>query len=265
MRLLPCRHHRQRQGSARHKPLADARRHRRRPRRQYLPLRLAQPHHPRGAKSGGANAGRSTHMNAPLPGILADNPMLDRWVSFPAPGKITVNTGRVEIGQGVLTAMAQIAADELDVAMARITIRSGDTESHPQRRLHRRQPVDAVGRRRHAPGLRRRARAVPGAGRRHHRLPSKRADRERRQHPARRQADGTGLLDACRRGEPRGQGERQRAHASRFPSSSTSAKQRAPRSARQDFRQGHLHPRHAIARHGACARGAPAQSRRDHR
>lgn len=70
-------------------------------------------------------------MNTPLPGILADNPMLDRWISFPAPGKVIVNTGRVEIGQGVLTAMAQIAADELDVAMDRITIRSGDTELTP--------------------------------------------------------------------------------------------------------------------------------------
>ena len=70
-------------------------------------------------------------MNAPLPDILADNPMLDRWVSFPAPGKITINTGRVEIGQGVLTAMAQIAADELGVAMERIVIRSGDTDLTP--------------------------------------------------------------------------------------------------------------------------------------
>jgi nicotinate dehydrogenase subunit B len=70
-------------------------------------------------------------MNAPLPGPLADNPRLDRWVAFPAPGKVVINTGRVEIGQGVLTAMAQIAADELDVAMARITIRSGDTELTP--------------------------------------------------------------------------------------------------------------------------------------
>src|SRR5476649_2519138 len=67
-------------------------------------------------------------MNAPvLPGPLNDNPILDRWVSFPAPGKVTINTGRVELGQGVLTAMAQIAADELDVAMDRITIRSGNT------------------------------------------------------------------------------------------------------------------------------------------
>ena len=70
-------------------------------------------------------------MNAPLPGPLADNPSLDRWIAFPAPGKVAVNTGRVEIGQGVLTAMAQIAADELDVAMERIAIRSGDTEFTP--------------------------------------------------------------------------------------------------------------------------------------
>ena len=49
-------------------------------------------------------------MNAPaLPGPLNDNPMLDRWVSFPAPGKVSVNTGRVEIGQGVLTAMLDLS------------------------------------------------------------------------------------------------------------------------------------------------------------
>ncbi|MGB8566738.1 MAG: molybdopterin cofactor-binding domain-containing protein, partial [Pseudolabrys sp.] len=70
-------------------------------------------------------------MNAPLPGPLNDNPVLDRWVTFPSAGKVTVLTGRVELGQGVLTAMAQIAADELDVAMSRITIRSGDTKKAP--------------------------------------------------------------------------------------------------------------------------------------
>ena len=70
-------------------------------------------------------------MNAPLPGPLNDNPSLDRWVAFPSPGKVTVLTGRVELGQGVLTAMAQIAADELDVTMERITVRSGDTEKAP--------------------------------------------------------------------------------------------------------------------------------------
>jgi len=37
-------------------------------------------------------------MNAPvLSGPLADNPRLDRWVTFPAPGKVTVGTGRVAL------------------------------------------------------------------------------------------------------------------------------------------------------------------------
>jgi CO/xanthine dehydrogenase Mo-binding subunit len=70
-------------------------------------------------------------MNAPLPGPLNDNPSLDRWLAFPKPGHVTVFTGRVELGQGVLTAMAQIAADELDVAMTRIAVVSGDTELTP--------------------------------------------------------------------------------------------------------------------------------------
>ena len=66
-----------------------------------------------------------------LAGPLADNPSLDRWVAFPVPGKVAISTGRVEIGQGVLTAMAQIAADELDVALERISIQSGDTDHTP--------------------------------------------------------------------------------------------------------------------------------------
>ena len=49
-----------------------------------------------------------------LPPLLAANPRLDQWVRFPSPGHVTVSTGRVEIGQGVLTAMLQIAAEELE-------------------------------------------------------------------------------------------------------------------------------------------------------
>ena len=71
-------------------------------------------------------------MNAPvLPGTLNDNPVLDRWVTFPTPGNVTVNTGRVELGQGVLTAMQQVAADELYVSPARVTVHSGDTVRAP--------------------------------------------------------------------------------------------------------------------------------------
>ena len=50
------------------------------------------------------------------------NPRLDQWVGFPEPGHVAVSTGRVEIGQGVLTAMRQIAAEELDVAPTRIVL-----------------------------------------------------------------------------------------------------------------------------------------------
>jgi CO/xanthine dehydrogenase Mo-binding subunit len=63
--------------------------------------------------------------------MLAANPRLDQWVAFPAPGQVRVNTGRVEIGQGVLTAMRQIAAEELDVAAERILLESGDTDRTP--------------------------------------------------------------------------------------------------------------------------------------
>src|SRR5438105_55599 len=66
-----------------------------------------------------------------LPGMLRDNPRLDQWVRFDTKGRVTVSTGRVEIGQGVLTAMRQIAAEELDVSPDRILLQTGDTELTP--------------------------------------------------------------------------------------------------------------------------------------
>jgi CO/xanthine dehydrogenase Mo-binding subunit len=66
-----------------------------------------------------------------LPPLLADNPRLDQWVGFPETGRVRVSTGRVEIGQGVLTAMHQIAAEELDVAPERIMLQTGDTDLTP--------------------------------------------------------------------------------------------------------------------------------------
>src|SRR5262249_52907440 len=66
-----------------------------------------------------------------LPPLLAANPRLDQWVRFPSPGRVEVSTGRVEIGQGVLTAMLQIAAEELDVSPQRILLQTGDTDLTP--------------------------------------------------------------------------------------------------------------------------------------
>jgi CO/xanthine dehydrogenase Mo-binding subunit len=66
-----------------------------------------------------------------LPKSLVDNPRLDAWVSFEAGGKVRVATGKVELGQGIVTALSQIAAEELDVAPERLRIVSGDTCHSP--------------------------------------------------------------------------------------------------------------------------------------
>ena len=53
-----------------------------------------------------------------LPASLAANPRLGDWVSIRPTGIVEIRSGKVELGQGVLTALAQIAAEELDVDFA---------------------------------------------------------------------------------------------------------------------------------------------------
>jgi CO/xanthine dehydrogenase Mo-binding subunit len=68
---------------------------------------------------------------AKLPGSLATNPELDAWIRINQNGSATVCTGKVELGQGIVTALAQIAAEELDLPLARVQIISGDTARTP--------------------------------------------------------------------------------------------------------------------------------------
>jgi nicotinate dehydrogenase subunit B len=68
---------------------------------------------------------------APLPGSLNANRMLDSWLRIDPNGTVTIFTGKIELGQGIGTALAQIAADELDVEMKRIEIVAGDTARTP--------------------------------------------------------------------------------------------------------------------------------------
>jgi CO/xanthine dehydrogenase Mo-binding subunit len=68
---------------------------------------------------------------ASLPGSLNGNPMLDAWIRIGADGDATVCTGKVELGQGIVTALAQIAAEELDLPLGRVRMISGDTEMTP--------------------------------------------------------------------------------------------------------------------------------------
>ena len=66
-----------------------------------------------------------------LPQDLVKQPSLDGWVRIDPPGTVTIFTGKVELGQGVLTALAQIAADGMDVSFERIAIIGGDTAQTP--------------------------------------------------------------------------------------------------------------------------------------
>jgi CO/xanthine dehydrogenase Mo-binding subunit len=70
-------------------------------------------------------------MAGALPQSLVDNPVLGRWVAFEQDGRVRIASGKVEIGQGILTALTQIAAEELDVAPARVCIVSGETDVSP--------------------------------------------------------------------------------------------------------------------------------------
>jgi nicotinate dehydrogenase subunit B len=66
-----------------------------------------------------------------LPVSLAANPKLSSWVKFSSDGQVTISPGKVEIGQGIVTALAQIAADELDVDLARVRMVRASTVASP--------------------------------------------------------------------------------------------------------------------------------------
>jgi CO/xanthine dehydrogenase Mo-binding subunit len=66
-----------------------------------------------------------------LPGSLETNRSLDRWLAINADGTVTVRPGKVEIGQGILTALIQIVAEELDVAVERVRLVPAATTLSP--------------------------------------------------------------------------------------------------------------------------------------
>jgi CO/xanthine dehydrogenase Mo-binding subunit len=68
---------------------------------------------------------------AKLPVSLAANPKLSSWLTFSVQGQVTISPGKVEIGQGIVTALAQIAADELDVDISRLQMVRASTATSP--------------------------------------------------------------------------------------------------------------------------------------
>jgi nicotinate dehydrogenase subunit B len=72
-------------------------------------------------------SGAQGKAGADLPGSLKKESMLDGWIRIGADGTITVLTGKAELGQGIKTAILQLAAEELVVAPARIRLVTADT------------------------------------------------------------------------------------------------------------------------------------------
>lgn len=70
-----------------------------------------------------------------LPISLATNPRLGGWVRILPSGVVEVRSGKVELGQGVLTALAQVVAEELDVDVARIRMLGAQTGLSPDEGL----------------------------------------------------------------------------------------------------------------------------------
>jgi nicotinate dehydrogenase subunit B len=66
-----------------------------------------------------------------LPPSLAANPRLGDWLRVLPEGVVEVRSGKVELGQGVLTALAQVAAEELDVDVARVRMVAAVTGISP--------------------------------------------------------------------------------------------------------------------------------------
>lgn len=62
---------------------------------------------------------------------LAASPTVDWWLDFTEVGIVRAATGKSELGQGISTALAQVVADALGVAVARVRMQPPSTQGGP--------------------------------------------------------------------------------------------------------------------------------------
>jgi CO/xanthine dehydrogenase Mo-binding subunit len=74
-------------------------------------------------------------MTPELPASLIANPWISTWLTFADDGTIGLRVGKVELGQGILTALTQIAAHELDVAPEAVRAAATNTGASPDEGL----------------------------------------------------------------------------------------------------------------------------------
>jgi CO/xanthine dehydrogenase Mo-binding subunit len=74
-----------------------------------------------------AQAQEAAPTGSKLPGSLKVQPHLVGWIEIAPDGKVTVLTGKAELGQGIKTALIQVAAEELDLDPHTVAIIAADT------------------------------------------------------------------------------------------------------------------------------------------
>ncbi len=70
-------------------------------------------------------------MSGGLHGVAPDGRSLKQRIRITADGTVRAMSGKVECGQGIRTAMAQLVADELDVPFERVEVVLGETSLVP--------------------------------------------------------------------------------------------------------------------------------------
>src|SRR5688572_30176656 len=70
-------------------------------------------------------------MLAEKPPPLSDAKRLSQRVHFERDGTVSIASGKVELGQGIVTALAQIAAEELGVPLEKIRVLPASTAYSP--------------------------------------------------------------------------------------------------------------------------------------
>jgi nicotinate dehydrogenase subunit B len=73
----------------------------------------------------------SQAIGQPAPAKSVATDQVDGFLAIDAKGRVTVYSGKVDLGTGIETAMKQIAADELSVPLASVTVIQGDTALTP--------------------------------------------------------------------------------------------------------------------------------------
>ena len=83
---------------------------------------------------------------------------IDSWLTVSPDNRVTVYCGKVDLGTGSRTALAQMAAEELDVPFERVEMVMGDTATTPDQWLTAANltifSAPSCGARRRAPGVR---------------------------------------------------------------------------------------------------------------